>query len=76
MMERERTDAERERYWRFLDGLKDDFPHRVEGPETVNGFDGDKYGECVSRPVPKGRRTWAFTKADNRDRFAAYLRRL
>jgi hypothetical protein len=58
---------------RFLDSLADDYPFRIEGPDTISGFDGDRYGPCVSRPFPPTRRTWAFEREADRDAFASAI---
>jgi hypothetical protein len=70
VISRERTEAEDARDWRFLDDQKGDYPYRVEGPDILRGAFGDNYGHCISRPVPRGRRTWAFEKKEDRDMFA------
>lgn len=58
----------------FLESLKSEYPHRVEGPRSIRGSEGDRFGECVSRAIPEGRRTWAFANQADRDRFAEFIK--
>lgn len=56
---------------KWLDRNADLYPFRVVGPLTIRGEEGEAFGDCVSRNIPLGKRTWAFETMHARDAFAA-----